>query len=109
MKINFWFQSEVGTVLKMSRLSETAVYPKPIERQSVSTCLQVFCEETATALELYRRLHCIDITVTVKFIRKVLKWWTIINVKNKGMDLRKRQPLQAAISHPNDPRLQLTE
>ena len=44
------FQSEVGAVLKMSKLSETAVYSKHIERQRVSTCLQVFCEETATAL-----------------------------------------------------------
>ena len=84
----------------MPKLSEAAVYPKPIERQRVSTCLQVFCEETATALELHGRQHCIDATGTVTFIRKVLKWWTIMNVKKKGMDLRKRQPLQAVISHP---------
>ena len=38
-------------MLKMSKLSETAVYPKQIERQRVSTCLQVFCEDTATALD----------------------------------------------------------
>ena len=73
----------------MPKLSEAAVYPKPIERQRVSTCLQVFCEETATALELYGRRHCIDVTGTVAFIRKVLKWWTIMNVKNKGCDLWK--------------------
>ena len=96
-------------MLKMSKLSETAVYPKHIERQRASTCLQIFCEETATALELYGRQHCIDVTGTVTFIRKVLKWWTIINVKNKGMDLRKRQPLQAVISHPDDPGLQFME
>ena len=93
----------------MSKLSETAVYPKPIERQRVSTCLQIFCEETATALKLYGKQHCIDVTGTVTFIRKVLKWWTIIDVKNKGMNLRKRQPFQALISHPDDPRLQFIE
>ena len=27
-----------------------------------------------------------------------------MNVKNKGIDLRKRQPLQAVISHPDVPR-----
>ena len=32
-----------------------------------------------------------------------------MNVKNKGMDLRKRQPVQAVISHPDDPRLQFIE
>ena len=29
-----------------------------------------------------------------------------MNVENKGMELRKRQPLQAVISHPDDPRFQ---
>ena len=74
-------------MLKMPKLSEAAVYPKSIERQRLSTCLQVFSKETATALELYGTQHSIDVTGTVTFIRKVLKWWTILNVKNKGMDL----------------------
>ena len=68
-----------------------------------------FCEETATALEHYGRQHCIDVTGTVTFIRKVLKWWTIMNGKNKVMDLRNCHPLQAVISHPDDPRLQFLE
>ena len=38
-------QSEVGAVLKRPKLSETAIYPKPIERQRVSTCLQVFWKQ----------------------------------------------------------------
>ena len=33
------FQSEDGAVLKMPKLSETAIYPKPIERQRVSSYL----------------------------------------------------------------------
>ena len=36
------FQYVVGAVLKMPKLSETAVNPKSIERQRVSTCLQFF-------------------------------------------------------------------
>ena len=31
--------------------------------------------------------------------------WTILNVKTPGMDKRKRQPLQAVISDPNDMKL----
>ena len=31
--------------LKMSELNEVSVYPKPIERQRVSTCLKVFSEK----------------------------------------------------------------
>ena len=40
------YQLESGSLLKMSKLSEVAVAPKPIERQKVVSCLKVFCEET---------------------------------------------------------------
>ena len=73
----------------------------------ISTCLQVLCEETATALELYGKQHCIDVIGTVTFIRKVLKWWTIMNVKNKGIDLRKGQPLQAVNFTPKCPQISI--
>ena len=42
--------------MKMSKLNETAVYPKPIERQCVSTCLNVFCDETVVALKTHPEL-----------------------------------------------------
>ena len=105
------FQSEVCAVLKMSKLSQTVVSPKPIERQRVSTCLQVFfCEETATALELNGGQHCIYVTGTVKFIRKVLKWWTINHeCEEQGNGFTKTSTISAVISHPDDPRLQFLE
>ena len=31
----------------------------------------------------------------------VHKWWTILNVRKKNLDLRSRQPLQAVIADPN--------
>ena len=37
-------------LVKMLKLMEVSVYPKPIERQSVATCLRVFCKETYTAI-----------------------------------------------------------
>ena len=74
----------------MSLLSEVAVNPMPIERQRVNTCLQVICEETATALDLYGERFSKDVSGRVKFIRIVVKWWTIMNVKNKGIDERNR-------------------
>ena len=98
-------ESKYTKLLKMLNLTEVSVYPKPIERQRVSTCLYVFSEKTATALELYGKRHGLDVLGTVIFIRKVVKWSTILNVKNRGIDVRKRQPLQAVISDPEDPRL----
>ena len=41
---------EKGNLLKLSKLDEVSVYPKPIERQKVSTCLKVFSDETITGL-----------------------------------------------------------
>ena len=43
---------ESNNLVKMSKLSEVSVYPKPIERQRVSTCLRVFCDRTVSALEV---------------------------------------------------------
>ena len=34
----------------MSILTEVFVYPKPIEKQTVATCLRIFCEETYTVI-----------------------------------------------------------
>ena len=64
-----------------------------------------FCEKTAVVLELYGDRNNVDVKGTVVFLRKVFTWWTIINVKKKGIDSRNRQPLQAVMSDPNDHRL----
>ena len=51
----------------------------------------------------------IDVSGTATFIKKVVTWWTNLNVKKKGMDLRNRQTLQAVISDPQDSRLSLIQ
>ena len=64
-----------------------------------------FLKKTAVGIEIYGKSKKANIGGTVLFIRLVVKWWTILNVKNKGLDLRKRQPLQAVISDQEDTRL----
>ena len=39
-------QLQLNQTIKMSKLTNFAVFPKPIEMQKISTCLKVFCEET---------------------------------------------------------------
>ena len=34
----------------MSKLTKVFVYPKPKERQTVVTCLRIFCEKTCTII-----------------------------------------------------------
>ena len=38
------YDVECESLLKLSKLSYVAVYPKPIEKKSVETCLKVFCD-----------------------------------------------------------------
>ena len=47
------FKAEESKLVKMSKLNETSVYPKPIERQRVSTCLNVFYDETVVELKTH--------------------------------------------------------
>ena len=97
---------ESSSLVKMSCLTDVAVNPKPIERQRVETYLKVFCNKTAQAL-----LHRLKMKQTQKvadtylFIEIVLKWWKIFNVKQKGLEIRNRESLQAVVSSVDDERL----
>ena len=95
---------ERGNDVKMSELTEEAVAPKPIERQKVSTCLKVFSERTYHAILNHSGLG-VDKIDTAIFIPKVIRWWKILNVKNKSLSNIKNDPLRAEISDPNDHRL----
>ena len=69
--------------VKMSELDKVSVYPNPIERQSVSTCLKVFSDKTSVALEDYGKDKSVDVSGTIMFLTKVQRWWTICNVRQK--------------------------
>ena len=42
--------AEKQSMMKLSKLNYVSVYPKPVERQNVKFCLNVFCDETVVAL-----------------------------------------------------------
>ena len=44
------YELESNGIVQMPKLNEVSIFPKPIERQKVSTCLRVFCDETLNAL-----------------------------------------------------------
>ena len=66
----------------LSKLSDVAVRPKPIERQSVPICQRVFCEQTLAALNVHHGLDAKECegTTHTHFIDKVLSMWKILNV-----------------------------
>ena len=90
----------------LSKLTEVAVKPKPIERQKVDTCLRVFCDETICALSSHPSV-CANPEVkdTANFIRIVTGMWTILNVRSDFKDIKHNNPLEAVIKTPDDPRL----
>ena len=90
----------------MSKLNEVSIFPKPIERQKVATCLRVFCDATLNALLNHPgMLNVADVEDTGIFLKKVITWWKVINVKALGADTRHNDPLQAVIRDPEDARL----
>ena len=101
------YKLEDGSTVKLSDLNEVSVYPKPIERQKVSTCLRVFSEKTHQTLLNHPGMEQTpQLKDTAAFILKVINWWKIINVRSKSMDVRFNDPLRAVISDPEDKRLE---
>ena len=88
-----------------SKLNEISVNPKPVERQKVATCLRVFSEETIAALRTHSEMKSDEVEGTAVFLEKVVKMWKILNVRSKGKDVRRNDPLVAPIESPDDPRL----
>ena len=100
------YQLESGSLVELSMLNEVAIEPKPVERQSVASCLRVFSDETVAGLLNHPCMKDeVGVDSTTLFIKKVIIFWKIVNVKSLGEDARLNNPLRATISDPNDPRL----
>ena len=99
------YSLESEKLTKLSKLNETAVFPKPIERQSVSTCLRVFCAETIAALETHPAINKDSVMGTIQFLKIIVSFWKIVNVNSTGIDKRYRDELRGEIRSSDDPRL----
>lgn len=76
---------EAGSVVTLSHLNSTSIFPKPVERQSVSLCLRVFCDETLSALKSHPELlNEADVDGTIIFLELFVRLWKILNVKGPG-------------------------
>lgn len=84
------FDLENESLVKLSDLNEVSVFPKPIERQRVSTCLRIFSEKTHQALLTHPLLNQEEVRDTADFIYKVLSWWKILNVKTSSATVKKK-------------------
>ena len=90
----------------MSKLTEVSVYPKPTERHNVVTCLRVFCEATYTVIINHSGMGNVDGREhTAAFIKIVVNWWKMLNVKSMSVDVRFNNKLEAVVQDPLDERL----
>jgi len=100
------YEAESNCLMKLSDLNEVSIRPSHIEKQSVSTCLKVFSDKTYNALLNHPETTNIsNISETADFIKLVVTWWKILNVKNVDVDCRFNDNRQAVIRDPNDDRL----
>jgi hypothetical protein len=94
---------EKNKIIKLSKLTEVTVYPNPIERQNVRTCLQVFSDETLSALKTHPELKNND--GTIYFLSRFIEFWKIVSVHGPYADIRMRDPNRAVIRSPVDDNL----
>ena len=95
------YKLEAEGLVKMLKLTEAYFYPKPIERKSVATCLRVFCKETYTGIINHPGMRNVDGRgYTAAFIKIVVNWWKILNIKSRSVDVRFNNKLQATNSLP---------
>ena len=62
-------------------------------------------KKTTVALELYGKNHDANVVGTILLLRIVVKWWTILHMKNNALNQRNRQLLQAVSFGPEITRL----
>ena len=92
---------------KLSKLNETAVFPKPIERQKVTTCLRIFCYETIAALENYPDIDQSNAHGTIQFLKIIVAFWKIVNTKAKDEDVIFDDPLRGVVESSGEPKLKI--
>ena len=94
---------------KLSKLTETTVFPKPIERQNVGLCLNVFSYETIAALETHPSIDQNEARGTIQFLKIMVAFWKIVNTKEKGELKLFKDQLRGEITDPNDMKLQILQ
>lgn len=100
------YNIEGASLLKLSKLNFVSVFPKPIERQSVKTCLRIFCDETVSALATHPKIDHEAVSGTRIFIQIFLDLWKIFDVRVIGEDRAQNDSLRAVFKSQDDPRFE---
>ena len=73
------FNVEKKDMFRPSRLKEVSVFPKPIERQRVATCLNIFSDDTIADLKSNETVH--NNEGTIHFFEMIVRFGTWLQLK----------------------------
>ena len=87
-----------NTPLRMTKLTKTSVSPKPLQRQSVPLCCQVFNDKTVAAFKALKDNHPFS-EGTLIFVSLINEWFKMMNVKDTLTHIKLRDPARIYIPH----------
>lgn len=102
------YQSKGSDILKLApRLNFKTVFPTNLEREKVSLACNVFDLTTYCALksEYERNSGIVRSEGTAEFVKIILEWWTIVNVKSKFHGISKINDLAHPFFSVDDDRI----
>ena len=66
----------------MTKITHSATYPKPLQRQNVSLVCQVSNDKTVAALKTLKNKIKMN-EGTIKFVQMITNWFKMMNIKDK--------------------------
>ena len=88
------YEEDRNSSLRLTKLTHTPVFPKPLQRQSVPLVCQVFHEKTIAVFKaLKNRVNPPE--GTIRFITLVANWFKMMKVKYKFGAINLRDPFRA--------------
>lgn len=95
----FAYETNGSKIVKQSRLNKVSVDPPVIVRQRVDLAIRVFCCETASALQCFKREE------TAEFVSLVAIFFNIMNTKSPNASKRLKDPYRQPLTSNDSPAL----
>lgn len=97
------YKNESNSMIKLApNLNYKTCYPTNLERQNVKLVMNLFNEKTISAIKTFDN-------DTAEFMEIILKWWTIVNIKNPVVYKIKLKTDAAPFKSTTDERLEFLE
>ena len=88
------YKEDSKSDVRLTKLTHTSVFPKPLQRQSVPLVTQVFNDKTIAAFKALKNKVPHN-EGTVIFIQMIVDWFKMCNVKDKYAAIRNRDDLRS--------------